>query len=319
MVHPGRIRAEKTVRRPAAWLSRHPRSGMTAGALFTSPTAVLINLSRASAGTASFYRCVLSLPFLAVLAFLERRRRGSPPRRQYVLASVAGALFAGDMLLWTQAIGELGAGLSTVLANMQVVMVPLLAWLVDRERVTLRFLLWLPVLILGVVLTGGAVGGSGVGSDPLWGTVHAVLAAVCYSIFLFLLRRGGHSGHIKQTYVTVIFSAAVVSLVAGALWYELDLTPDRRALAWLAVVAVSSQVVGWLLVAITSPRLASHVGAALLLLTPVGAVALSAVVLGERPTPLQLIGCALILISAFAATQEPRRPAARGWDRRGRS
>jgi len=52
----------------------------------------------------------------------------------------AGALFAGDMLLWTQAIGEVGAGLSTVLVNVQVVMVALLAWAVDREPVPHRFL-----------------------------------------------------------------------------------------------------------------------------------------------------------------------------------
>jgi drug/metabolite transporter (DMT)-like permease len=49
--------------------------------------------------------------------------------------------------------------------------------------------------------------------------------------------------------------------------------------------------VGGLLVAAASPGLASHVGAVLLMLTPVGAVVLGAVVLGERPTPLQLVVC----------------------------
>lgn len=43
-------------------------------------------------------------------------------------------------LLWTRAIVEIGAGLSIVLVNLQVVLVPLLAWLVDREPVTRRFL-----------------------------------------------------------------------------------------------------------------------------------------------------------------------------------
>ncbi|MEV0800752.1 EamA family transporter [Kribbella sp. NPDC050281] len=51
-----------------------------------------------------------------------------------------------------------------------------------------------------------------------------------------------------------------------------------------------------------SPHLPSHVGAALLMLTPVGALALGALVLGERPTPLQLLGCVLILAGSYFAT-----------------
>src|SRR4051794_41704342 len=99
------------------------------------------------------------------------------------------------MLLWAKAIIEVGAGLSTVLVNVQVVLVPLLAWAVDREQVPRRFLLWLPVLVAGVVLTGGLFEQGASGSDPTAGTVHAGLAAPCYSGFLFLLRRGGFPGH----------------------------------------------------------------------------------------------------------------------------
>ncbi|MEU0603143.1 DMT family transporter [Streptomyces sp. NPDC006393] len=282
---------------------------MAIGALCVSASAVLLDLARTSPGTASFYRCVLALPALLVLAGAERRREGPAAPRRYGLALVAGALFAGDMLLWTQAIGEVGAGLSTVLVNVQVVMVPLLAWAVDREPVPRRFLWWLPVLLVGVVLAGGVLErGGAVGSDPRWGTVHAILAALCYSGFLYLLRRGGHAGQVRQVYTAVVVAAAAVSLAAGLLWYGFDATPGWPALGWLLGVAACSQVVGWLLVATASPRLASHVGAILLLLTPVGAVVLSALVLGEHPTPLQLGGCALILVSAYVTTARGTRP-----------
>nr|BFD80677.1 DMT family transporter [Streptomyces sp. Xyl84] len=289
-------------------LLRHPAWGMAVGALCVSASAVLLGLARTDPGTASFYRCVLALPALMVLAVPERRRQGPPSRGQYGLALLAGAAFAWDMLLWTQAIAEVGAGLSTVLVNVQVVLVPLLAWAIDREWVPRSFLLWVPVILLGVVLTGGVVEGGASGSDPRAGTLHAVLAAVCYSVFLFLLRRGGHSGLVRQRYALVIACAAVVSLFAGRFAYGLDLTPGWKVMGWLLTVAVSSQVVGWLLVASTSPMLSSHVGAVLLLLTPVGAVALGAVVLGERPTLLQLAGCVLILVSAYCAAVREIRP-----------
>lgn len=158
------------------------------------------------------------------------------------------------------------------------------------------------MVLVGVVLTAGLIGSATVGSDPMRGTMHAVLAAVCYWGFLYLLRRSGHHGHVKQSYMDVTVSAAVVSLIAGILWHGVDLAPGWVVIGWLLAVAAFGQVLGWLLVAVSTPRLPSHVGAILLLLTPVGAVALSALVLGEHPTPEQLAGCLLILAGAQIAT-----------------
>lgn len=274
--------------------------GLALGALSVSGTPVVIGLSGASPGTASFYRCLLALPPLAALAVRERGRQDALPRGYVLQAVVAGVLFAGDMLLWTEAIGEVGAGLSTVLVNVQVVFVPLLARLVDGEPIARRYPPAMAVALLGVVLTSGLVESGAAGRDPVRGTVHAVLAALCYSGFLFLLRRGGQAGGAVRTYATAIAAAALTSLIAGTFWHGVRLLPGWSTVAWLLLVAVCGQVVGWLLVAVSAPRLPSHVGAVLLLLTPVGAVVLGALVLGERPTPLQLFGAALILAGAYA-------------------
>ncbi|MEU5316510.1 DMT family transporter [Streptomyces sp. NPDC021056] len=277
-----------------------PRGGQAVAALTLAVSPVCIELSGADAGTASVYRCLLALPALVLLVLPEYRREGPPPPRQLAYGLVGGVLFAGDMLLWTKAIGEVGAGLSTVLVNVQVVLVPLLAWAVDREPVPGRFLLWLPVLVAGVALTGGLFEKGASGSDPAAGTLHAILAALSYSGFLFLLRRGGFHGRVRTTYTAVVFSATVASALGGWAWGALDLAPPAGTLAWLALAALTSGIIGWLMVAVYSPRLPSHVGAVLLLLTPVGALALGALVLGERPSPAQWAGAALILVSAYA-------------------
>ncbi len=300
--------AEQTgVRQPLRRAVGPSRLMMAVGALGVSASAVFIDLSATSPGTATFFRCLLALPLLWPLAVRERRREGGLPRRGHVVAVVAGVLFAGDGLLWTRAIFEVGAGLSSVLVNAQVVIVPLLALLVDREPVGRRYVLLLPAMILGIVLTGGVLQTGAVGSDPVAGTVHAVLAALSYSGFLFLLRRGGSTGHVVQAYRDVVVTAAVVAVVAGTLWQGIDLAPGRAALGWLSVTAVCGQVLGWLLIALATPHLRSAVGAALLMLTPVGALVLSAIVLGEHATGLQLVGCVIVLTGAYLACSSDQR------------
>jgi drug/metabolite transporter (DMT)-like permease len=278
------------------------RISLAAGALCISASAVLLGLAGTTPATATAARSLFALPVVGLFAVRERRSAGPLSTSGHLSAVACGAMFAGDMMLWTQSIPEVGAGLSTVLVNVQVVIVPLLAWLVDRERTPRRFLLALPVVLAGVVLAGGVLEHGLSGADPSLGAVHAIGAALCYSGFLFLLRRGGQGGQPMQTYAIVLGTSAAVAIAVGPSWHGLDLWPGWATLGWLVGVTVTGQLLGWLLVAYFTPKLPSAVGSALLLLTPVGAVLLGVVALAERPSPLQLAGCVLILVAGYVGT-----------------
>lgn len=291
---------------------RMNQAGLAFGALSLSASAIMLKLAATTPATATVARCLIALPVVIALAIPEWQRGGGFSRRGMLSAVSCGILFAADMLLWTQAIPEVGAGLSTVLVNTQVAVVPLLSWLVDREPVPRRFLLTLPALLAGVTLAGGMLEHGISGSDPTRGTLHAIGAALCYSGFLFLLRPGGRAGQPMQTYAIVLATSVVVAAAVGPWWHGLDPWPGSRAAGWLTLVAITGQLLGWLLVARLSARLPSTVSSALLLLMPVGAVALGAVVLGEHPSPLQLAGCALVLVAGYLAGSgvEPDRESA---------
>lgn len=298
---------------------RVDRVALGVGALCVSVSAILLKLAATTPATATAARCLFALPVVVLLALPERRRGSRLSRRGALAAALCGALFAGDMLLWTQAIPEVGAGLSTVLVNAQVAVVPLLSWLVDRERVPRAFLLTLPALLLGVTLAGGLFEHGVSGSDPVRGTVHAIGAALCYSGFLFLLRRGGQAGQPMQTYAVVLATSALVAAAVGPWWHGLRPWPGLHATGWLLLVAVTGQLLGWLLVAFFSARLPSTVSSALLMLTPVGAVAFGAAALGERPSALQLAGCALVLLAGYLGSTRSSAVRARSADTPGYS
>jgi drug/metabolite transporter (DMT)-like permease len=79
--------------------------------------------------------------------------------------------------------------------------------------------------------------------------------------------------------------------------------PSWPAHGWLALLAVNSQVLGWLLISVSLPRLPAAVTSVLLMLQPTAAVLLAMVVLGESPSALQLAGVAVVVAGvALAAT-----------------
>ena len=66
-------------------------------------------------------------------------------------------------------------------------------------------------------------------------------------------------------------------------------------------LAITSQVLGWLLITTSLPRLPAAMTSVLLTVQPVGSVALAALILGESPSPLQLLGVALIVAALLTA------------------
>src|SRR5215475_7643997 len=61
----------------------------TLGAACISASAVLIKLADTGTASAAFYRSLLALPLLAVLAAVEQRRRGARPLRSRLGAMLA--------------------------------------------------------------------------------------------------------------------------------------------------------------------------------------------------------------------------------------
>lgn len=161
-----------------------------AGALIISTSAPLVRLSGVSPATSAFFRCAYALPPMLVLAWFERRRLGPLPARSRNLAWLAGVLFAFDLLFWHQAIKYVGAGLATVLGNLQVFIVAFAAWALFRERPSNRLMRATPVVFAGVVLISGVFDSAAYGANPVLGVVTGVATSISYAAFLLVLKGG---------------------------------------------------------------------------------------------------------------------------------
>jgi drug/metabolite transporter (DMT)-like permease len=273
----------------------------------------MVTLSRADPVTTAFFRCALALPVLAPLAIWEQRRLGRRPLRSRVIAVVAGLFLAVDLVLWNHAIADVGAGIATVLGNLQVVFVAGFAWLILRERPDRRLLAMLPVVLAGVVLVSGLVGGGRghtAGLQPAAGIGFGVATSAAYACYLLILRTSvGRSAHIAGQLADATAGATVGSLALGLALGGLQLDLPWSSLRWLVTLALLSQTAGWLLITASLPRLPAAMSSLLLLLQPAAALLLADVVLGERPSLVQLAGAALVCLGVLAGTKRSKAPA----------
>jgi drug/metabolite transporter (DMT)-like permease len=284
-------------------IAARPRIAALLGALCIAFSGIFYRYADVTPSTVTVFRCLYGLPVLILVAWLEHRRYGPLPARAIRLAIVAGVFFAGDLLTWHHAVDAVGAGLATVLGNLQVLVVGFVAWVVLGERPPRPVIAATPVVLAGAVLISGVVGTGAYGENPPLGVGLGLLTALCYAGYLLVIRRGTHD--IRRPAGPVAVSTAstmVVAIIAGVVLGDLDPVPAWPSHGWLALLGLTSQSIGYLLISMSLPRLPASLVSIILLAQPVATVILARGLLAEVPSLVQLGGVALIIGGIAVAT-----------------
>jgi drug/metabolite transporter (DMT)-like permease len=270
-----------------------------AGIAGISFSAVFVRLSDVSFGTSAFFRAAYAVPLLLVLMALWRAPDARPVRAR-ALAWAAGLVFAGNLIVWHAAIDLIGAGLSTVMGNTQVVIIGIASWWLYGERPTRWALIAVPLVLVGVVLITGLGAADAYGAAPVAGVVLGVgtaFASGCYVLlFRAALRVPADAVHPAGPLFDVTLATAVGALVLG---WAVDPGFTLRAAwpshGWLLALALVSQVVGWLLIGRSLARLPALVTAVLMPLQPLLTVVWGRLLFAEALSTAQWAGVAVVL------------------------
>jgi drug/metabolite transporter (DMT)-like permease len=152
------------------------------------------------------------------------------------------------------------------------------------------------VVLGGVVLTSGLARHDAYGAQPVAGAIVGMLAAVVYAAFILVYRDanrtpGPRSGPLLDSTVGLV-AGALASAVFDA---HFTFAPGLSASLWLALLAIGSQVIGWLLIGVALPKLPVVETSVLLLGQPVFTVIWGVRLFDERLSALQWAGSAIVL------------------------
>ena len=279
------------------------------GVLCISFSAIFVRLAAVSPVTATFYRGAYAVPVLLVIWLAQRARDRRGPRDRW-LAIVSGLLLALDLNLWHESIAMVGAGLGTVIANVQVVFVAAAAWALYGERPAAGRIVTIAAVLGGVALTSGLARHDAYGARPVAGALVGVLAGAIYAAFLMVYRDANRTPGPRSGPLFDSTAGMVVGALACAVFDpQFTFTPDLTANLWLILLAIGSQVIGWLLIGTALPKLPVVETSVLLLGQPVFTVIWGVLLFDERLSALQWAGAAIVLAGvAVLSVQRQRRP-----------
>lgn len=284
-----------------------PVLGIILAAVLLGSAGLFVILAEATAPTAAFLRCWLAVIVLAPLAVLELRRHGRFPPKAILIAAVSGAALGIDYVLWAQSVLDAGLGVSTVLISVQVIVFPALVWAFGGSRPGWLFIWCVPIMIIGMLLTGGVFGADETAANPTRGAIFGVLSGVLYGVYIFGIH---HSRKVAGDFVVApvqvgTIAAGVMTAVAGLTLGGLDFDLGWAGWGWMIALAVCGQALSWVLLSISSPLVPVPMTAALMLLQPLSAVVLGSLIAGERLQAGQWIGAVLVALIVWVVGGGP--------------
>lgn len=267
-----------------------------AGVMAITFSPIFVRLSGLSPATVAFWRLAYALPAVFA-AWLVVRRRDTRPLRSRAQAAAAGLFLAVDLFSWHHSIALIGAAAATLVGATQVAFVGFVAWALYRERPSRLAFVVLPVVLGGVALLSGLGGADAYGRRPVLGVVLGLVSALCYSVFLLLLRHSNRGylapspGPLLDATLGALAGTAVTALFDSGF----SLAPSWPAHGWLLALALLCHAAGWIWITGALPRLPALEVSALLLVQPAGAVIWAQLIFTERLSPVQWAGVAVVL------------------------
>jgi len=278
------------------------------GGIVVSFAPILYAISNANPLTGAFFRMVYALPFLGFIIWF-RGVSDSRSTNTRLIAIIAGLAFALDFLSYHSAVDWIGTGIGTLIGNSQVIIVTLMSWWLFGERPNLSILISLPIVMFGLCLISGVWDDEPYGSHPVRGVIAGVFTAIFYSAFLIIYRFANRelapATNLQfDSTVGCAFGLLILSFLPLQTIHvdPIDFEPTLPVHGWLLLLAILSQVIGWLAIAYSLPRLPAAYTSFAILLQPTLTIVWGVILLSESPSIQQSLGMLLILGSIIGVT-----------------
>lgn len=251
----------------------------------------------------------LAIAALVLAPFVVRAARaGKVGPRVRRAALLGGALYALHFGSWVASLQWTSVAASVTLVTATPLLLALIGSMRRRDRPTRREGIAIAITTVGVAIIGAA--DASTSTDALIGDALALVGAAGMALYLLVARELGEELDAVSFMGMSAGIGAVVLALAWALLLPLapssGALPSMNALLWIAMSALVPQLIGHTLLTRALHRATPTVVGLATCSEPVLSTLLAIPILGERPEPIVLLGCAVTLAGVLGGVRATR-------------
>ncbi|MBT4950301.1 MAG: DMT family transporter [Pelagibacteraceae bacterium] len=272
-----------------------------AGALLISFSSIFVASVNLEPTVSAFYRVFIGCITLCFYYFLKERK--SPFRRNISsYLYIAAVIFVLDLWFWHRSIIYIGPGLSTLLASLQVLIIPFLSYLIFKEVINRQQILAVVIAVIGLFI---CLSDSWqlAGSQYKLGIFFGLLTALAYSGYTISLKKA--SVHQKQL-TNPIHNLLIISLLASILLAFIILLEGRSFninsssdFLRMLCYGVISHVFGWFFILKGMQKISAISVGVILIAQPILSFIWDVLFFSRKISIVEITGICIVIAALF--------------------
>ena len=269
------------------------------GAFLISFSPVFVNLVSIEPTVSGFYRMLFGSIALFIIYLIKNNE--NPLRKNISKFIVLGAIFFSlDLWFWHRSVIYVGPGLSTLLANFQILILPFLALIFFNQKTQRIQIFSIFLGLLGLFLITGQSWDIA-GNNYKLGVLFGLLTAISYAGYIISMKRIDHNAVINSD---PIFNLLFVSLISAGLLFLFSIIEQvpleiksSSELIWMICYGLFSHVLGWFFILNGLQKISAVTAGIILLTQPILSYVWDFIIFKKVILPIEYFGIVSVLLA----------------------
>ena len=278
------------------------------GAFLISFSPIFVSLSDLQPTVSAFYRVFIGSIFLGVIVALNYQRYEDKflINRYLVLACF---FFALDLWFWHRSILYIGPGMSTLIVNFQIFIIPLLSYFIFNLVPNRYQILAIFLGAFGLYLTLG-YGGSFSSENIRLGLIFGILTAFAYSAYILSLKKNDleDSARISPVISLLCISAISALILFVAVKFEGESLAINSAQNLFSMLAygIMSHVFGWYMIILGLKTITATTAGIILISQPIFSLVWEYLIFSRVINSIEIIGISIVVVAMITCVSSER-------------
>ena len=284
------------------------------GALLISFSPVMVSISDLQPTVSAFYRVFIGSIFLLLMIYINRKRYvNALSINPYLI--LAGIFFSLDLWFWHRSIIYIGPGMSTLIANFQIFIIPLMSFFIFSMIPNKSQMIAIIVGVVGLYLTLG-YGGSIDDNNIKLGFIFGIMTALAYSAYILSLRKNNIEAKLEISPVISLFYVSIISAVLLFMAVSIEgaslaINGPRNIYSMLAY-GIICHVFGWYMIILGLKTVTATTAGIILISQPIFSLIWDYLFFSRLTNSIEIIGILVVIIAMIICVSSERHEQIKG-------